>query len=165
MSVNFCVRDMKPIDIAKIKEIIDLSFSRFMGLFAYLSVRDKEGETIVAETQGTVVGFTKLIDFKIAGIKYGCVLWIAVHPSFRRKGFADALTTEGIKRLKLAGSKCLFASVQRRKIGPQIVLTQNGFRRARFLELWHLFGSRVLQFYGDIWLAPGEVVLIRSSES
>ena len=164
MSADFCIRAMKPNDTDQVKEIIDLSFSRFMGLFAFISVRDEEGETIVAEAQGTVVGFTKLIDFKIAGIKYGCILWIAVHPEFRRKGFANALTTEGIKRLKLAGAKCLFASVQRRKIGPQIVLTQNGFRRARFLELWHLFGSRVLQFYGDIWLAPGEVVLIRSSE-
>jgi len=157
---DFSIRVMVPNDRERIKEIIDLSFSRVMGFFAFHSLGE-EGQVLVSELRGEVVGFTKLIDFKIGNIKYGCVLWIAVHPDFRRKGVASVLTAEGTKFLREAGCKALFASVQRRKIGAQMVLMRNGFRRTSFLELWRLFRWRVLQFYRDIWLAPGEVVLIQ----
>jgi hypothetical protein len=29
------------------------------------------------------------------------------------------------------------------------------------MGLWHLFGWGVFRFYGDIWFAPSEVVLVR----
>ena len=134
-----------------------------MGFFAFLSLH-QEGQTLVAEVKGTVVGFTKLTYFTIANVKYGCVLWIAVHPNFRRNGFASALTAEGLSRLRQEGCKAAFASVQRRKTGAQIVLMRVGFHRASFLELWRIFNLRVLEFYQSIWLAPGEVVLIHNFE-
>ena len=137
-----------------------LSFSRFMGFFAVQSLFSNEGQVLVSESQGTVVGFAKLIDFQIARLKFGCILWIAVHPGFRRKGFATALTAQGILRLKQEGANAVFASTQRRKTGALIVLGRNGFRRVGFRELWRLFSWRVFEFYGDIWLAPGEVVLM-----
>jgi ribosomal protein S18 acetylase RimI-like enzyme len=151
---------MKLNDLDKLKEIAALSFSKIMRFFAVKSLLSDEGAVLVSEEKGVVVGFVKLIDFEIAHVRYGCILWIAVHPSYRRRGVAKALAAEGIKRLKQGGATTLFASVQRRKTGAQIVLKQNGFRIARFLEVWRLFGWRVFQFYGDIWLAPGEVVLV-----
>lgn len=161
MTAEFVIRSMMPADIERVKEISGLSFSRFMGFFAFLSVRDEEeGQTIVAEVEGSVVGFAKLTDFEIAHEKYGCILWIAVHPEFRRRGVANALTAEGISRLKQGGAKAIFASAQMRKTGALTVLAKNGFRRVGFVDLWRIFKGHVFEFYGDIWLAPGEVVLM-----
>ncbi|MGA2386836.1 MAG: GNAT family N-acetyltransferase [Candidatus Bathyarchaeia archaeon] len=160
MTAEFAIRLTKPNDAPMLREIAVLSFSKFMGFFAVQSLFSGEGQVLVCEAQGKVVGFAKLIDFQIARVKFGCILWIAVHPSFRRKGVATALTAQGILRLKQEGAKAVFASVQRRKTGALTVMMRNGFRRVGFRELWRLFGWRVFEIYGDIWLAPGEVVLI-----
>ncbi len=84
-----------PNDYAKLKEIIDLSFPRFFRYFANHSVTSEEGKVLVSETQGIISGFAKLIEFNIGSQKYGCILWIAVHPSYRRQGIAFNLTNVG----------------------------------------------------------------------
>ena len=132
-----------------------------MGFFAVHSIFSDEGQVLVSEAQGTVVGFAKLIEFQVGPRKFGCILWIAVHPQFRRNGIASALTTEGIQRLKQDGAEAVFASTQRRNSGALSVFSQNGFRRMGFLELWRFFNWRVFEFYGDIWLAPGEIVFMQ----
>ncbi len=159
MNSEFIIRQMMPSDADSVKQIIDVSFSRFLGFFALHSLSE-EGAVFVAEAQGAVVGFVKLISFQVGSAKFGCIFWIAVHPHFRRKGVASALTNEGTQQLKKDGAKAVFASTQRRNTGALRVLTLNGFRRMGFLELWRLFGGRVFAFYRDIWLAPGEVVLM-----
>jgi ribosomal protein S18 acetylase RimI-like enzyme len=130
-----------------------------MGFFTFHSISE-EGQVLVGRAEGAVAGFTKLIEFQISGGKYGCILWIAVHPNFRRKGVATALTFEGLTHLKKEGASAVFASTQRRNSAALAVLGRNGFQRIGFMGLRRLFGWRVLQFYSDIWLAPGEVVLI-----
>ncbi len=109
---------------------------------------------------GDVVGFVKLIEFQIGGGRFGCILWVAVHPQFRRRGIAAALVNAGVEGLKRAGAGAVFASVQRRNIASLTVFGWQGFRRLSFLELWRLFGWRMFEFYREIWLAPGEVVLM-----
>jgi ribosomal protein S18 acetylase RimI-like enzyme len=131
-----------------------------MGFFAVHSLFSEDGQVLVSEIQGLVVGFAKLIDFKVGGSKFGCILWIAVHPDFRRKGVASALTNAGMKCLKGDGAKAVFASTQRRNIRAQNVLKQAGFRKMGFVDLWHIFKGRIFAFYSDIWLAPGEIVLM-----
>ena len=160
MAFEFAVRSMLPTDAGRLKEIAALSFSKFMGFFAVHSLFSEEGQVIISEAQGTAVGFAKLIDFQIEGCKFGCILWIAVHPDFRRKGVASALTTEGLLRLKNNGAKAVFASTQRRNIVAQNLLLQKGFRKMSFIDFWRIFKGRVFEFYADIWLAPGEVVLM-----
>ena len=160
MIPEFAIRPMLPKDTSKLREIAALSFSRFMAFFAIHSLLSEEGHVLVSEAQETAVGFVKLIEFQEGGIKYGCILWIAVHPDYRRKGVSSALTIEGIARLKRDGATIVFASTQRRNAAAIAVLSRNGFRRIGLLELRRLFGWRILQFYRDIWLAPGEVVLI-----
>jgi ribosomal protein S18 acetylase RimI-like enzyme len=146
-------------DADQVKQVIDLSFPRFYRFFASHSLHE-EGQVLVAETTGRVVGFTKLIKFFIDGKKYGCILWIAVHPSFRRKHIAAALTSNSTQILKQDGSKAVFASTQRRNVGALSVLSLQGFKRNGFFGLRRLFGWRVFEFYRDIWFAPGEIVLI-----
>ena len=160
MIVEFTIRQMLPTDESRLKEIVGLSFSRLMGIFAIRSLFSDEGQVLVGETQGTVVGFAKLIELQVGGEKCGCILWIAVHPEFRQKGIASALTIEGVQRLKKKGAKVVFASVQRRNVGALSVMNRNGFRRMSFRRLWRLFKWRVFELYSDIWLAPGEVVLM-----
>lgn len=160
MTDVFAIRRMLPSDEGRLREIVGLSFSRFMGFFAVHSLFSDEGQVIVSEAQGTAVGFAKLIDFQVGGVRFGCILWIAVHPEFRRKGVASSLIVEGVRRLKQDGAKAVFASTQRRNVGALYVMSRQGFRRVGFLQLWRFFGWRVLEFYSDIWLAPGEVVLV-----
>ena len=161
MNIEFTIRQLLPKDESKLREIVALSFSRLMGFFAVHSLLSEDGEVLIADVQGTPIGFVKLIRFEIGGGWYGCVLWIGVHPEFRRKGVASALTKEGTQRLKQEGAKAVFASTQRRNIAAQNLLIQIGFRRVGFVDLWRVFGGRVFEFYGDIWLAPGETVLIK----
>ena|SRR5271157_4808314 len=160
MTAEFSIRQMRPTDADGLKKIASLSFSGLMGFFAVHSLFSEEGHVLVSEAKETVVGFAKLINFKISGSKFGCILWIAVQPDFRGKGVATALTVEGLLNLKRDGAKAVFASSQRRNAAGLNVLIRNGFRRMSFPELWRFFGWRVFQFYKDIWLAPGEVVLM-----
>ena len=148
-------------DRAKLKEIVDLSFPRFFRFFANHSLDSEEGKTLVSEEQGAAVGFAKLIEFHVGGDKYGCILWLAVHPEHRRKGIASMLVKAGIETLKHDGAGAVFASVQRRNEASLATFSKEGFWRMGFLGLWRVFGWRVFSFYGDIWFAPGEVVLMR----
>ena len=157
MESSFIVRQMAENDLTQIKQIIDLSFPVFYRFFATHSLHE-EGQVIVVEIKGRIVGFTKLIKFNIRGKKYGCMLWIAVHPDFRRKGIARSLTSNAIQHLKQEGSSAVFASTQRRNVAASSVLSHEGFRRKSFVDLWRLFGWQVKKFYSDIWLAPGEIV-------
>ena len=151
-----------PPDYTKLKEIIDLSFPRFFRYFANHSVTSEEGKVLVSETQGIISGFTKLIEFKIGSQKYGCILWIAVHPSYRRQGIAFNLTNVGTDTLKKEGAKAVFASTQRRNIAAKATLGKAGFVQIGFLGLWRVFGWRVFSFYREIWYAPGEIVFMNS---
>jgi len=159
MTDEFAIRLMTPNDASMLKEIVDLSFSRFLGFFAIRSLRE-EGQVLVGETQETVVGFAKLIEFQVSRRKFGCILWVAVHPKFRRKGIATALLNAGTGRLKADGAKAIFASVQRRNNASLSVFNRQGFRKMGFVELWRLFSWRIFEFYGDIWHGPGEIVLM-----
>jgi ribosomal protein S18 acetylase RimI-like enzyme len=156
---EFNLRRAMSSDMTSLKQVVDLSFPRFFRFFASHSLNE-EGEVFVCETQGTVVGFAKLIEFNVEGKKYGCLFWIAVHPKFRRKGIAGALTDNSIRCLKQDGVRAVFASTQRRNVAALSVLSLQGFRRIGFLDLRRLFGWRVFEFYRDIWFAPGEVVLM-----
>jgi len=122
---------------------------------------DSAGKTLVTETQnGTVVGFAKLIKFQESGAKYGCILWIAVHPQYRLRGIAAALVNEGVEHLKCDGVKAVFASVWRRNLASLTTFRKQGFKKTGLVELWRLFSWRTFKLYADIWLAPGEFVLM-----
>jgi ribosomal protein S18 acetylase RimI-like enzyme len=150
-------------DLAKLKEIIDLSFPRFFRYFAWHSVSDLTKPVIVSETETVIAGFAKLIEFGIGSAKYGCILWIAIHPAYRHKGIALKLTNAGVEYLKQQRAKAVFASTQRQNRAALATLGKAGFNRVGFLGLWRLFGWRVFSFYRHIWYAPGEVVLMNDS--
>ena len=117
---------------------------------------------LVSETQGIISGFAKLIEFNLGLQKYGCILWIAVHPSYRRRGIAFNLTKAGTDNLKNDGVQTVFASTQRRNSAAKATLGKADFRRMGFLGLWRVFGWQLLSFYREIWYAPSEIVFMHS---
>jgi len=156
------IRQATTDDFAKLNEIIDLSFPWFFRFFADHSATSEDGNVLVAETQGAISGFAKLIQFQIGACKYGCILWIAVHPSFRRRGIAFNLTNAGVDFLKKGGARAVFASTQRRNSAAKATLSKAGFGRMCFLGLWRVFGWRLFSFYREIWYAPSEIVLMHN---
>lgn len=158
MSTEFTIRQMTPSDLPRLNQIADLSFSWFLRFFANSSLRE-EGQVLLCETQGAIAGFAKLIEFNIGRDKYGCILWIAVHPQFRRKGFASALVRAGIQHLKQDGARAVFASTQRRNKAALATFCKVGFEQVGFLALWRLFRWRIFELYRDIWFAPGEIIM------
>jgi len=156
------IRQATTKDNAKLREIINLSFPRFFRYFANSSVNSGEGKVLVNETQGMISGFAKLIEFNIGSQKYGCILWIAVHPSYRRRGIALNLTNFSIEILKTDGARAVFASTQRRNSAAKATLGKAGFMRMGFLGLWRVFSWQLLSFYREIWYAPGEIVFMHS---
>jgi ribosomal protein S18 acetylase RimI-like enzyme len=161
MNSEFAIRQILPEDINSIKQIIGLSFPRFFRFFATHSL-NSEGQVLVSEAQGEAVGFAKLVEFQVDGGKFGCILWLAVHPQFRRKSIASTLVKAGTERLKHDGARAVFASAQRRNIASLAFFSMQGFRKMGFLGLWRLFGWRIFEFYRDIWFAPGEIVLMHN---
>jgi ribosomal protein S18 acetylase RimI-like enzyme len=155
------IREAKSNEWPRLKEVIDLSFPRFFRYLANHSVLDLDAPVLVGDIESAIAGFVKLIDFNVGHAKYGCILWIAVHPTYRRRGIALALTTAGVGYLKEHGSGAVFASTQRGNKGALATLGKAGFERMGFLALWRLFGWRLFGFYSDIWYAPTEVVLMR----
>jgi ribosomal protein S18 acetylase RimI-like enzyme len=145
-------------DLHRLKQIADLSFSWFLRFFANHSLRE-EGQVLLCEDREEIVGFVKLIEFNIGTDKYGCILWIAVHPHFRQKGFATALACAGIQRLKQDRARTVFASTRRKNKAALATLGKAGFEQVGFLALWRLFRWRIFEFYRDIWFAPGEVIM------
>ncbi|MGD0071892.1 MAG: GNAT family N-acetyltransferase [Candidatus Bathyarchaeia archaeon] len=159
MNSEFTIRKMTQSDIGSLKQIVDLSFPRFFRFFATHSL-NSEGQVLVSEAQGEAVGFAKLVEFHVGDGKIGCILWLAVHPQFRRKSIASTLVKAGTERLKHDGARAVFASVQRRNVASLAVFSMQGFRKMGFLGLWRLFGWRIFEFYRDIWFAPREIVLM-----
>ena len=143
------------------KEIINLSFPTFIRFFATNSVDSEEGSLLISEFDGVAVGFAKLTDFYVAKHKYGCILWLAVHPNQRRKGIALTLVKSGVEDLKREGAEAVFASVRRTNKASLATFHAQGFERVGFIGLWRRFGWRTFQLYRGIWYAPTEVVLMR----
>jgi len=159
VNADFRVRPMIPSDAGRLEEIVDISFSWFVRSFALHSLRE-ERQVLVSETLGEAVGFVKLVDVQVGSGKFGCILWVAVHPQFRGRGIATTLVNAGFERLKHSGAKAVFAPVRRRNTASLTVFGRQGFRKMGFLELWRLFGWRIFEFYSNIWLAPWVVVLM-----
>ena len=161
LTVDLAVRQATEGDCRRFKEIIDLSFPRFYRFFATRGVNSEEGKVLVAETRDAIAGFAKLIEFNVGNIKYGCILWVAVDPTQRRKGYAAVLVNAGYEYLTRIGTREVFASVHRRNKASLATFREDGFVQVGFFALRRHFGWRLLSFYSSIWYAPGEIVLVK----
>jgi len=156
---DFTIRSSVQSDEDRLEEIVGLSFPRFFRFFAGRSL-NSEGTVLVSEAKRMVVGFAKLTDFRVGGGRFGCVLWLAVHPDFRRQNVATELVEAGTNYLLSRHAGSVFASTQRGNSGSLATFRKAGYRRMGFLGLWRIFGWLVFCLYRKIWFAPGEIVLM-----
>ncbi len=161
MNADVSIRQATPTDLPNIKEIIDKSFSWVISFFAAQSVDFEEGKILVAESEGSIAGFAKLVEFNLGSVKYGCILWLAVDPTKRRKGYAAVLVNAGYKYFTQNGAREVFASVRRSNKASLATFHKEGFIQVGFLSLRRHFGWRLFSFYRSIWYAPTEVVLVK----
>jgi predicted N-acetyltransferase YhbS len=154
------IRTAKQGDMEHLKEIIATSFPWYYRYFANRSVNSKTGGMLVSEENGVVAGFARLTEFTVGGRRFGCVLWLAVHPGFRGRGMAVGLVRAGVDWLVGRGAGAVFASAGGGNVCSIGAFSRVGFRRVGFLGLWRFFGWRVFSFFGAIWFVPGEVVLM-----
>jgi len=159
VNTAFSIRQMESSDMNSLEQITHTSFPRFFRDIATHS-QYSEGQVLVSETQGTAVGFVKLVKFHVGGGKFGCILGVAVLPQFRRKGIATGIVKAGTKCLKNDGAIAVFATAERINFASLAVFNKTGFRRMGFLSLWRLFGWRIFEFYRDIRFALGQIVLM-----
>jgi len=129
------IRQNKPDDYEKLKEIIDLSFPMFFRYFANQSVISENGKVLVSETHGVISSFVKLIEFNINSQKFGFILWIAFQPFLLHKGIAFNLTSAYIDYLMNDGAQAVFASTQIRNNAAQATLGKASFRRVSFFGI------------------------------
>ncbi len=162
VETELTVRQAVSEDMERLDEIIRLSFPRFYRFFAERSLHSEEGRILVGEKLGAVFGFAKLIDFYVEDQKYGCILWLAVHPNYRRQHVASGLVHSGVEELKRDGANFVFASVNRRNKASLATFDGEGFERIGLARLWRLFGWRLVEFYRDVWSVPTEVILMHS---
>ncbi len=138
-----------------------MSFPKFFRFFAHRSISDHLEPTLVNAVEDIVVGFAKLKEFHVSNKKYGCILWLAVHPTQRRRGIAAALVEASFEYLSQGGAREVFASVQRRNKASLATFSKEGFTQVGLVSLWRNFGWHVFSFYRDIWSAPGEIILVK----
>lgn len=160
---DFFITDASEQDKDGLKEIIQQSFQRFFRHFATHSLKTA-GHIIVSRKNQdqTPVGYAKLTWFKIGSKQFGCILWLAVHPDFRRKGVAASLVAHSTEYLKTHGAQAVFASVKHSNIASLSTFKKEGFICVDFWGLWRFFGWRIFSFYWKIWFILGEFVLMHS---
>ncbi len=155
---DFSIREAKPSDKVVIEEICLLSFGPVYRYFAIQSL-NSEGPVLVCDSDGAVAGFVKLIQTQIGSYKVGDILWLAVHPNFRRKNIGSTLITASVSYFKSQGANCIYASTGYDNKPAISLFQRNGFHKTGFRELGKIFGLHVLRFYFEFWVSPTEVVL------
>ncbi len=155
---QFIIREAKQTDMEALKEICNLSFPRFYRFFSIRSLKTS-GVALLGEVNRRVAGFAKLIQFHVGNETYGGVLWLAVHPAFRRRGIAHALVEMGTEYLLNQGAKTVYASTQNHNTATLNLFNKVGYRRVRFYDRLKRFGWRVFEFKHEMWIVPTEIVL------
>lgn len=159
------VRDHRPDDEAALIGIIDLSFdSGIYSFFAKRSIRTAE-KIIVIESEGRVIGFAEPRQVRIRKEDVGNILWLAVHPDFRRMGVASRLVDECVHYLEERAIRNIFISIEKDNFSSLALFEKKGFKRIPFNELAKEFGFRVISFYNRMLIAPHEAVLVRRADT
>jgi ribosomal protein S18 acetylase RimI-like enzyme len=145
-----------------LRRIIDSSFRH--GIYTFFATRSLKSapRIVVSEIDGEVAGFAEPRSVSIGGRKIGNILWIAIHPDFRRRGVASALVAECARILSEQEACMIFVSVESDNLPAFALFEKEGFRRISSKELRREFGLRVISFYSKLLIAPHEVVLVRS---
>ena len=157
---QFIIRERRKEDEETLKGIIGLSFDH--GIYTFFANRSLESapKIIVVERGGRVIGFAEPRYVRIRKEKVGNILWLAIHPDFRRIGAASRLVDECIQHLKETATRSIYVSIERDNQPSLGLFERKGFTGIRFSELTKQYGFRVLSFYSRFMIAPHEKVMV-----
>ncbi len=131
----------------------------FEGIYLWHSKRILQSiETVrAARIAGEAVG---LIMLKIIGGGQGYVYYVAVSPTFRRRGIASALVDDAVSFLAGKGAEELFASVPGDNVESSALFSSRGFEKVDLSEMAERYGRlRSILMYREMMVVPGEVLL------
>jgi ribosomal-protein-alanine N-acetyltransferase len=157
---RFIVRERRQRDEDALKEIIGFSFDK--GIYSFFANRSlvSAPKIIVIELEGRVIGFAEPRYVLIKKEKVGNILWLAIHPDFRRIGAASRLVDECVQYLKETATRSIYVSIERDNDSSLELFKKKGFARIGFSELTKQYGFRVLSFYLRFMIAPHEKVMV-----
>lgn len=157
---RFTVRERGQGDEGALKGIIELSFdNRIYSFFATRSLNSAP-KIMVVESEGRVIGFAEPRHVRIGKEEVGNILWLAIHPDFRRVGAASRLVDECVQYLGADATKSIYVSIERGNQSSLELFEKKGFARIRFSELSKIFGLRVVSFYSRFMIAPHERIMV-----
>ena len=152
------IRKVEPRDKEAVSEICRISFDRLYEYFASRSFSSSD-QVFVSDVEDRVVGFAMLRLVHIRKQILGNVLWLAVHPKFRRRGVASALLEVSIDYFKNHLIRTAYASVKKNNLSSIYLFERERFRKLDFHKLTQLYGFRVVEIYLKMHIAPTEIVL------
>ncbi len=161
MKLKFTIRNAELYDKEAMKEICRVSFRSLYRYFAIRSLNSID-QVLVSGIKGIVVGFAKLRIVHIYNDTLGNILWLAVHPKFRQKGIASALIDASIDYFKNHGINTIHVSVRKSNLPALNLFQRKGFKKVGFRELIKLYRYQIIKFYLKMYIAPKEIVLVKS---
>ena len=156
---NLIIRPKNETDQISIQEIVNMSFSYYLQRFAHRGL-NSDGEILVGQINQKTVGYVKLRIFNINNETYGAILWLAVHPEYRKNGIASRLLASGTKHLKDRNAKMVFATADPKNKATLTCFKHEQYKKIIFPGVWQLFKWRSLKGYFQNWLMSRKVVVI-----
>lgn len=126
MTFRFIIRDAKEHDKEALKEICRISFDHLYSYYAIQSL-DSSNHVLVSDFEGMVAGFVKLKLIQIHNDVLGNILWLAVHPKFRRKGIASALIDACLDYFRNQGITYVYVSTRKDNLSALVLFYRKGF--------------------------------------
>jgi ribosomal protein S18 acetylase RimI-like enzyme len=145
---------------AALEQILEESFTGIYLRHAKRTLSDVETVRVI-RVGGTAVGLAML---KLIAKQAGYVYYVAIVPSWRRKGLATRLLLDSLDHFRQLGTTEVYASVGEDNDESKALFLGRGFRRTDFGEVSKKYGAiRALAMYRGMWVVPGEMVLVRDS--
>ncbi len=135
-------------DLPKVAGLVELCFKKKLGSEgkSYLAQMRSASNSLnsvplkgyVWENQKNIIGNISIIPFRKAKKNVILLANIAVHPDYRRKGIARALTQKGIKIAEKQKAKSIWLHVDSENIGAINLYKELGFRPHSYRTTWHV---------------------------
>jgi len=161
MTLGYTTRYAEEHDMRALKEICRISFDSLYGYYASQSLTSSN-HILVSDVEGTVAGFVELKIIHINNDMLGNILWLAIHPKFRRKGIASALIDASIDYFRKNGINIVYVSTRIDNLSALALFQRKGFLKIELRRLLKIYGYKVMEFYLKMHISPREIIFTKT---
>jgi ribosomal protein S18 acetylase RimI-like enzyme len=153
--------DISIVDVPKTKRagldwILDESFEGWYLIHSKRTLRKIE-LVRAATSSNKPIG---LVMLKTLEERVGYVYYVAVAKASRKKGIGKLLLEDALRIFKIAGTKEVFASVEKDNEPSEALFESEGFTRTSFGRVSKRHGSlHTINMYNEMRVVPGEILL------